>query len=179
MEETDLRGLSPEDARAYVLEYITAMKTAEREAGILDADMALWEKRVKLAAEKGEAALESGARAKLEELAARRAALISERDVLAAKIQRMREQLPMLKALERTVDTDLLLAQLQMATGEALGGPSPALEAGLAAMNADDALAALKRKLSGQPESGPTAQDPASPEATGGAPDAKPEQGGL
>ncbi len=151
MEETDLRGLSQADAQAYMLEYITAMKTADREIGLLDADLGLWDKRIKLAAEKGEAALENGARAKHEELSARRAALQAERDTLAGKIMRMREQLPMLRAMERSVDTDLLLAQLQITTGEALGGPSPALEDGLASMSADDALAALKRKLSGEP----------------------------
>jgi hypothetical protein len=148
MDDTDLRGLKAADARAYVLEFITAMKSTERAMAAMDQDLALWSKRVELAAAKGAAELEAAARAKVDELATRRSTLAAEKAELAAKVARLKEQLPLALASERSVDTDLLLAQLQMATGEALGGPSPALERDLASLGTDDALAALKRSLS-------------------------------
>jgi len=52
---------------------------------------------------------------------------------------------------ERSVDADLLLAEMQMATGEALGGISAASDAGLKALDADSELASLKRKMGGEP----------------------------
>ncbi len=57
-------------------------------------------------------------------------------------------------AAERSVDADLLLAQLRMAAGQEpddrddpAGAASPRLESDLASLGADDALAALKKKL--------------------------------
>ncbi len=154
MDDTDLRGLSAAEARTYVLEFITAMKSTERAMAAVDQDLALWTKRVELAAAKAATELEAAARAKLAELAARRSALESERAELAIKVTRLKEQLPRAMALERSVDTDLLLAQLQMATGEALGGPSPALERDILSLGTEDALTALKRSLSAETQNG-------------------------
>lgn len=153
MDDTDLRGLSAAEARAYVLEFMTTMKSTERAMTALEQDLTLWNKRVELAAAKGASELEAAARARVDELSAKRLTLEAERAELAAKVVRLKEKLPGVMASERSVDADLLLAQLQMATGEALGGPSPALERELAALGttalgADDALAALKRSLS-------------------------------
>lgn len=148
MDDTDLRGLTAADARAYVLEFITAMKYTEQAMAAVEQDLSVWTKRVELAAAKAASELEAAARAKVDELAARRTNLEAERAELATKVARLKEQLPRAMASERSVDADLLLAQLQMATGEALGGPSPALERDIMSLGTDDALAALKRALS-------------------------------
>jgi hypothetical protein len=158
MDDTDLRGLTAAEARTYVLEFITAMKSTERAMAAVEQDLALWNKRVQLAAAKAATELESAARAKVDELAARYATLGAERAELATKVARLKEKLPLVAASERSVDADLLLAELQVATGEALGGPSPALERdllslesaalGTGSLGVDDALAALKRSLS-------------------------------
>ena len=150
MDDTDLKGLSAAEARAYVLEFITTLKSTERALAAVDQDLALWNKRAELVAATG---LEAAARAKVDELSAKRSALESERAELSAKVARLKERLPLATASERSVDADLLLAQLQMATGEALGGPSPELERELASLGTsslgeEDALAALKRSLS-------------------------------
>ena len=147
LDDTDLRGLSTEDARAYALEFMAALKTLERDLSALAEEVTLWAKRVEIAAAKGAAELEAAARAKLAELAAKKSGLEAERADLAAKVTRIREKLPMVAASERSIDADLLLAQMQMATGEALGGPPPSLDADIAALGADDALATLKKKL--------------------------------
>ncbi|MFH2114284.1 MAG: hypothetical protein ABIJ86_07245 [Spirochaetota bacterium] len=161
MDDTDLRGLSAAEARTYVLEFVTAMKSTERTITSVEQDLALWSKRVELAAAKKATELEAAARAKLDELTTRRLALESEHAELSAKVARLKEKLPLAMASERSVDTDLLLAQLQMATGEALGGPSPALERELAALGTDDALAAFKRSLSQDTPSDDTPNDAA------------------
>ncbi|OHD79950.1 MAG: hypothetical protein A3J97_05305 [Spirochaetes bacterium RIFOXYC1_FULL_54_7] len=153
MDDTDLKGLSAAEARAYVLEFITTLKSTERALAAVDQDLALWNKRAELAAAKAATGLEAAARAKVDELSAKRSALESERAELSAKVARLKERLPLATASERSVDADLLLAQLQMATGEALGGPSPELERELASLGTsslgeEDALAALKRSLS-------------------------------
>lgn len=147
MDDTDIRGLSAADARAYALEFMTSLKTTESELAALGDELRLWSRRLELAAAKGAAELEAAARARVDELTARRTALEAERAELAAKVARIREQLPMAGASERSVDADLLLAQLQMETGEALGGSSATTESDIAALGTDDALAALKRKL--------------------------------
>ena len=165
MDDTDLKGLSVADARAYVMEFMTSLKAVQRDIATLDADAALWIKRVELAVSKGAAELEAAARAKAEELALKRTALEAERSDLEGKITRMREKLPMVSASERSVDPDLLLAQMQMTTGEAMGGPSPSLDKGLKSLEADDALAALKRKLSGSAAPPPAPPADATPPA--------------
>ncbi|TFG83602.1 MAG: hypothetical protein E4H20_05105 [Spirochaetales bacterium] len=148
-DDTDLRGMGAAEARAYVLEFLTSFKTRERELSTIAEELALWGKRVELAAQKGATELEAAARAKVTELDAKRETLSVEKAELAAKIARMRERLPIIAATEHSVDADLLLAEMQIVTGEALGGPSAAVEQGLASLGAEDALAALKRKLTG------------------------------
>jgi len=151
MDDTDILGLSARDAQAYALEFITALKGLERELGALGDELATWARRVELAATKGAAELEAAARAKVDELSAKKTALESERAELAAKVSRIREKLPMAGSQERSVDADLLLAQLRMAAGQEPDdrddSGSPGLESDLAALGADDALAALKRKI--------------------------------
>ncbi|HPG87216.1 MAG TPA: hypothetical protein PLQ29_11000, partial [Spirochaetales bacterium] len=77
--------------------------------------------------------------------------LEAERAELAAKVARIREKLPMAGASERSVDPDLLLAQLRMAAGQEPDDRdddgSAKLDSDMAALGAEDALAALKRKL--------------------------------
>lgn len=147
IDDTDISGLSAADAQAYALEFMTALKALERELAALGDELGVWSRRLELAAAKGAAELEAAARAKVDELTARKAGLDAERAELAAKVARIRERLPLAAASERSVDADLLLAQLQMETGEALGGPSPGTESDIAALGSDDALAALKKKL--------------------------------
>lgn len=151
VDDTDIRGLSARDAQAYAVEFMTALKALERELGALGDELATWVRRVELAATKGAAELEAAARAKVDELSAKKTALEAEHADLAAKVARIREKLPMAGSQERSVDADLLLAQLRMAAGQEPDDRddpgSPRLESDLAALGADDALAALKRKI--------------------------------
>jgi len=154
MDDTDLRGLSAEDAKAYALEFLSALKGLERELATIGTEAGVWAKRTELAAAKGAAELEAAARARLGELDSRRSALELERAELEAKVRRLKERLPMAGAAERSVDPDLLLAELRTAAGldpdDRQAGDAPegaALDRNIAALGADDALAALKKKM--------------------------------
>ncbi|GAB1458062.1 hypothetical protein MASR2M48_33700 [Spirochaetota bacterium] len=52
LDDTDLRGLSAEEAKAYALEFMTALKVLERDLATLADDVALWVRRVELAGPK-------------------------------------------------------------------------------------------------------------------------------
>ncbi len=152
-DDTDLSGLDYPSARAYALEFMTALKTTEKALEAAREEVRLWTDRAALAASKGMADLESAARTKAGEAQAKAASLEAEKADLARKIVRIREKLPILKATERSVDADLLLAELQMATGEALNPESAALaelDETIRSGTADAALEELKRKLKGE-----------------------------
>ncbi len=152
-DDTDLSGLDYPSARAYALEFMTALKTAEKALEAARQEVRMWTDRAALAASKGMANLETAARAKAGEAEAKAASLEAEKADLARKIARIREKLPVLKASERSVDADLLLAQLQMVTGEALNPESATLaelDKTIRSGTADAALEELKRKLKGE-----------------------------
>ena len=152
-DDTDLSGLDYPSARAYALEFMTALKTTEKALEAARQEVRLWTDRAALAVSKGMADLETAARAKAGEAETKAASLEAEKADLARKIARIREKLPVLKASERSVDADLLLAELQMVTGEALNPESAALaelDKTLQAGAADAALDELKRKLKGE-----------------------------
>jgi hypothetical protein len=166
MDDTDLTGLDLEAAKEYIFAYSVDVKRLDKAIADSGAELERWKGRValvegKLAAAPADApmaALAEAARSKVAEESARLAALEAERAELRAKIGRMREQLPMIKARERSIDPDRLLAELQMMTGELLGddgGRSAAateaefakLEAGA---KADSELESLRRRAASE-----------------------------
>jgi hypothetical protein len=119
MLDTDLEGMSPQDAAEYVLAFIATLKKTEKDLALAGDDVALWTRRVALAREKGETALSDQAQARLTDVSARRAGLETEARELKAKVGVLKEKLLKIRMLgTRLVDTDLLLAQLQMLAGE-------------------------------------------------------------
>jgi chromosome segregation ATPase len=176
MEDTNLSGLDLEAAREYIFAYSVDLKRLDKAAADSGAELERWKSRValvedKLASTPGDASLSTlaeAARAKVAEEEGKLSSLEAERSELRGKINLMREQLPMIKARERSVDPDRLLAELQMMTGELLGragegGPdegrsAAATEADFAKLEADakaDAeLEDLKRRAAAEGESG-------------------------
>jgi len=126
MDDTDLRGLDLAAAKEYIFAFAVDAKRLDK--AIADAQLELdrWKSRVglaeaKLAADPSMAALVQAASTKVEETRAALASLEAERGDLRSKIAAMREQLPLIQARERSIDPDMLLAELQMMTGELLG----------------------------------------------------------
>lgn len=152
MDDTNLSGLDYASARAYALEFMTALKTTERALADAREELKLWTGRIDLAASKGMVDLETAARGKAADIQEQIRELEAERAETAAKVVRIREKLPVIKATEKSVDADLLLAELQMVTGEAMN-PQAAelskLDDEIKTGAADSALEELKRKMKG------------------------------
>jgi chromosome segregation ATPase len=190
--------MPPEEAKRYVLAHMTDLKLLQQRLSEADTEAASWEARVKLAQAKGMADLEAEAAGRAAAAREKAASLRAEADALARDIERMREQIPGLEARVRSVDPDVLLAGLQMVTGEMEHPGEARLDAQVKATEADEALAALKASLGmappppppPSPEAGvseaaaPSAQDPGPDEAEGaqtvipmGPPPAEPGEG--
>lgn len=153
MEDKEFLSLDLDSAREYALAWATTVKRYDQDIAAIDQDLALWRGRVKLAADKGQAELASAAESRCAELAAKREALVAERAPVASDLVRLKERIPYLKARVRSVDPDLLLAELQSMTGTLLDPESAAAEAGIQKLTqeagAEDALAELKKKMGG------------------------------
>jgi phage shock protein A len=167
MEDSDLSGLDLEAAREYIFAYAVDIKRLDRDIADSGTELERWKDRVALAegklagaagvaaADPSMAAMAEAARAKVAEAEGKLGSLEAERSDLRAKVAGMRAQLPMIKARERSIDPDRLLAELQLMTGELLndasgGRSAAATEADFAKLEAnakaDAELEALKRR---------------------------------
>jgi chromosome segregation ATPase len=145
MLDTDIEGLGPKEATQYVLAFIATLKRTVNELSQAEGDVELWRRRVALAREKGEEALAVQAEARLADLEARRAKLAAERDELGRTVSVLKDKLQKLRMMgTRLVDTDRLLAELQMLAGE-----RDKLADALKDEEAKSALDELKKKMSG------------------------------
>ena len=145
MLDTDLEGLDPRQATEYVLAFITTLKQTEKAVFAAEEDANLWTRRVTLAREKGDEALAAQAQARLSDALARKAALEAELADLRGKVSVLKEKLVRTRMTGgRLVDTDLLLAQLEMAVGT-----KDALADTMKHEEASAALDALKKKMEG------------------------------
>jgi hypothetical protein len=145
MLDTDIDFMDFDSARQYVLAFITTLKSTQRERGVTEEELALWQRRVKLAAGRREQVLQKAAEEKVAELAAKQARLRAEEAELAAKSDVLKEKLRRLRIRSTlTVDADALLAQLSMLAGE-----PDTLKRNLQQQEAQNALEELKRKMHG------------------------------
>ena len=138
-------------AQETLLAYATDIKTHEKDIESSKRDLALWKSRVALAESKGLADLAEAAKKQVAMIEEKLSRIEASRAELAADMQRIKEALPSIKAKERSIDPDLLQAQLSMMTGEALDPDAAKLDKELSALDsapkADSALDALKRKM--------------------------------
>ena len=116
---TDISTLDPQSAKEYVLAFIMTLKKTKRDRLNVQDELALWEGRVKLAAEKGESELQAAAEDRLAELSARLEMLAGDERDLENKVAVLKANLLQLKnSAALSVDPDFLLAQLDMLVGE-------------------------------------------------------------
>jgi phage shock protein A len=143
MLDTDIEGLSPQQATEYVLAFITTMKQTEKAIAAAAEDENLWTRRVMLARSKGEEGLAAQAQARLSDATAKRSQLEGELADLRPKVAVLREKLTRLRMTGgRLVDVDRLLAELQM-----LAGPKDELAGQMKKEEASAALDELKKKM--------------------------------
>jgi len=143
MIDTDIEGLGPQEAADYVLAFITTLKQTEKAVGAAEEEVSLWTRRVALARSRGEEGLAAQAGARLTEAMGKKAALDAELADLKAKVSVLKEKLARLRVTGgRLVDTDLLLAQLEMAAGK-----KDELSAAMKEEESKAALDELKKKM--------------------------------
>ncbi|MGO8692186.1 MAG: chromosome partitioning protein [Rectinemataceae bacterium] len=157
MDESDFSGFDFAAARKYIAAYSVDIKRYDKAIAAAASESELWSSRAKLAEGKGLGDLAAAAQAKADDAAARLAALQGEREELKLKVARLRQQLPSIRARERSIDPDRLLAELQIMTGELIGdstdrgseaqGAEREIARLAAEAAADAALAALKKKM--------------------------------
>lgn len=143
IDEATLSGLDMDSAKELILAYSIDAKRLEREIAETAAELDKWKGRLALVEGKlasGEASvapLAEAAQAKIAELSRTIDEREAERAQMKADIARIREKLPYIKARERSIDPDRLLAELQMMTGELLGpsGDTPTAVPGEPAAN--------------------------------------------
>lgn len=138
----DLTGMSPADARDYVVSITAHLKQTEAELAAADNEVRLWAARIVLADEKGMAELKAQAEAKRVEAVDRRTKLELEVWEFRDGVEKLKKQLPLLPLTQRTINTDALLDNLAT-LGGALDQVTPLAKRA----EAEDALAALKKRL--------------------------------
>ena len=126
----EIAGMAPEDAKSYVFSLTTHLKKTEAELATVESDIAKWERHPELA------------EAKLSELRASREVLIEEVAQFQAGVAKLKRDLLHLPLTQRSVNTDQLLEQMA-----ALGGALDTVTPVTKNVEADEALAALKRRL--------------------------------
>lgn len=142
-DDFDLEGLSVSDAKAYVAQFITAKKQAERERSQKEEELALWKKRTRLATEKGETALARESLARAEELFQAVTALKKEERSLDFKVTELKRRLKNLEQQpEFSVNAGALLEQL-----EGVVGTDHETEDAIRDTEAELALDALRKKM--------------------------------
>lgn len=138
----DITGMKPSDARDYVVSIAAHLKQAESDLAATDDEVKLWSGRIVLAEEKGMAELRIQAEAKRSEAVDRRTKLELEVWEFRDGVEKLKKQLLLLPMTQRTVNTEALLDGLAN-----LGGPLDQVTPVAKRAEADDALAALKKRL--------------------------------
>jgi hypothetical protein len=119
MLDTDIEGLNPAQASEYVLAFITTLKQTEKALAAAQEDTNTWTRRVTLARSRGDEGLAGQAQARLSDAAAKQSQVETELADLKSKVSVLKDKLVRIRMTGgRLVDTDLLLAQLQMVVGQ-------------------------------------------------------------
>jgi len=152
MDDLNLLGMNPADAKNYIFGFVSTLKLTEKQIQNLDEEIAKWQSRVDLAVSKGNSELALNAEKEKNNLQEKQAALKAEADQLTAQIEELKRQLPLLASRERSIDPDLLEQELLIAAGHMPGDEDKVrTERQFKEMEkeqkASDALEALKAKM--------------------------------
>jgi hypothetical protein len=150
MNETDpydLRGMAPGAAREYLFAHATDLGLLEKKLAEKAAAVGTWRERQRLAQDAGRGELMAAAESQVSAGLAELDALKAEAEALRAGVEKMKRQIPGLNARERSVDPDLLLAELQGLSGQDPEGPDAEFGKLKKESEAEEALAKLKKNL--------------------------------
>ena len=142
-DDFDLEGLSKEDARAYVAQFIQSLQLARRKRAELEEELETWKRRTKLATERGETELARQALARAEEVHGSLARIRREEHELDFKVTELKRRLGNLQQKpDLTVNANALLEQLESVVGE-----GHETNEAMADVEAELALEVLRKKM--------------------------------
>lgn len=139
----DISGMNPADAKDYVFSLATHLKQVEAEIESIKKEQDVWQERAQLAERQGLSDLRAQVADKMNALAATRTDREAEAREFRAGLDSLKKQLLLLPMTQRTVNTDTLLESITQ-----LAGPLDTVTPATKQAEADEALAALKKKLS-------------------------------
>ena len=147
-----LDGLDSAGAKEYILGLLSTLKMTEKEIEKLKEEEYKWDQRIKLAIQKREPGLEQEAVKEREKIGIRRTELEAEASGLLLTIEKLKTELRILPAKERSIDPDLLEQELLILAGRMPGDEKEAardraFEKLEQEATADAALDALKAKM--------------------------------
>ena len=152
MDDVNLSGMTPDDAKEYIVNFISTLKLTEKQIQDTADEIAKWQQRTELAASRGQTELAQEAEKEVNRFTERKSALTAESELLKKQIEEMRRQIPLLAARQRSIDPDLLEQELLMAAGYLPGDEEKARNERLFRdmeknQAADAALEELKSKM--------------------------------
>ena len=139
----DLTGMTPSDAKDYVVSITAHLKQTEVALTAADEEVKLWTNRLVLADQSDRADLKAQAETQRVAAVDKRTKLELEVWEFRDGVEKLKKQLLLLPMTQRTVNTDALLENLAH-----LGGPLDKVTPVTRQAQAEDALAALKKKMS-------------------------------
>ena len=148
----NLDGLDSAAAKEYILGLLSTFKLTEKEIQSLAEEEAKWDRRAVLAMEQGRADLQQEAEKERDKIRAKKTELETEAADLNANIEKLKSELRILPARERSVDPDLLEQELLILAGRMPGDEKSAsteraFEKLEKEASADAALEALKNRM--------------------------------
>jgi len=162
MTPQELSRLDYDSASNMLLAYATDAKKFEKEIAELHAQFEAWKAKATIAQSQNKPELEQAALQRASEFETKEQELSQELSSIRRDINQLREALPIIKAKQRRVDPDQLLAELSMITGiedsaeshqssqdatsQSANTPSPESPP-QSPSSIDDALAELKKKM--------------------------------
>jgi phage shock protein A len=138
----DISGMSPDDAKDYVFSLATHLKQVEAEIKTIQGEQNRWHERAALADRQNLPELKQQAVDTANGLTSKLAEREAEAQEFRAGLDSLKKQLLLLPMTQRTVNTDALLESITQIAGP-LDNVTPATKQA----EADEALAALKKKL--------------------------------
>ena len=147
-----LNGMDTSAAKEYILGFISTLKLTVKELERLREEEAKWERRIILAREQGKDDLLKAAEEEMGKIISRKTELEIEAEDLKTRINKLKSQLSILPARERSIDPDLLEQELLILTGRLPGDEEKAKQDRAFQQlekesSADAALEALKARM--------------------------------
>jgi hypothetical protein len=145
-DQFDLSGMTAQEARSYVLDYLKALQEVRRQKKAKQDEFADWERRARLAKENDRADLQSEALGRCRELADEFESLSEQEQSLQRDVDGLKRKLA--THVETSVNTNALLQNLENVVGD-----THETDRAVDDLEVEDELADLKRQVTEEGDS--------------------------